>query len=78
MDIGTCNNVAERLNRPSSEVLAMPVGREYFFRRGQQPIVTERYDFFHDPLYAGRNRKKTRTRRCKDKEVTATVYLEER
>lgn len=43
MDLKTCESISKRLNIPSHEVLNMPIGQEYVFRRGQAPIKTERY-----------------------------------
>ena len=43
MDLKTSENISKRLNIPLHEVLNMPIGREYVFRRGQEPIKTERY-----------------------------------
>lgn len=53
MDYGTCEQVALRMNRSIADVLWMPLGMEVFFRRGQKPIVTKRYDLFTDPVYLG-------------------------
>lgn len=50
-DLKTCRNICERLNYPLDEVLSMPVGREYVFRRGIKPIITERYDIHNDDDY---------------------------
>ena len=41
------------MNRSIADVLWMPLGMEVFFRRGQKPIVTKRYDLFTDPVYLG-------------------------
>ncbi|MBR2142102.1 type IV secretory system conjugative DNA transfer family protein [Anaerovibrio sp.] len=46
MDVDTAVNVSLRLNRPMNDVLEMPLGQELFFRRGQKPVVTKRYDTF--------------------------------
>lgn len=51
MDVSTCESVSRRAGRPMQELLTMPIGTEYFFRRGQKPIVTKRYDTYSDPLY---------------------------
>ena len=50
-NIDTAKSISIRLNVPVNEVLHMPVGREIVFRRGQQPVVTERYDVFQDEDY---------------------------
>ena len=51
MDMRTCENVAKRANVPLDEVLSLPVGREIFFRRGQKPVFTKRYETLKDPVY---------------------------
>ncbi len=51
MDMQTCRNISERLNVPLDEVLYMPIGQEVVFRRGQRPIITERYDILSDERY---------------------------
>lgn len=51
MDYDTCKTVSLRLDVPVTDVLYMPIGKEYFFRRGQKPIFTKRYDMFSDPVY---------------------------
>ena len=51
MDYDTCKTVSLRLDVPVTDVLNMPIGKEYFFRRGQKPIFTKRYDMFSDPVY---------------------------
>ncbi len=44
----TATNVSKRLNCPMNDVLNMPLGQEYFFRRGHKPVVTKRYDINRD------------------------------
>lgn len=51
MNLKTCRNISERLNLPLDEVLYMPLGSEVIFRRGQRPIITQRYDVLHDKAY---------------------------
>lgn len=51
MDLRTCRSISERLNAPLEDVLSMPIGQEYIFRRGQKPIVTQRYNVLQDRLY---------------------------
>lgn len=51
MDLSTAQNISLRLNAPLDEVLHMPIGQEIVFRRGQQPIVTKRYDIEKNELY---------------------------
>ena len=51
MDLNTCRNISQRLNAPLDEVLYMPIGQEFIFRRGQRPVVTERYHTPEDPVW---------------------------
>lgn len=51
MDLKTAQNISLRLNVPLDEVLYMPIGQEVLFRRGQRPIITNRYDILKDELY---------------------------
>ncbi len=51
MDLETSKNIAERIGKPVTEVLYMPIGSEIVFQRGQQPVVTTRYPITKDPLY---------------------------
>lgn len=51
MDINTSRNISARMNCPLEDVLNMPVGQEFFFRRGQKPLQTKRYDLFNDSIY---------------------------
>lgn len=51
MDIRTAENVSKRLNAPLEDILYMPIGKVIVFRRGQKPIVTERYNIKENPLY---------------------------
>lgn len=51
MDLYTARSVSERLNIPVEEVLYMPIGKEYIFRRGQKPMITKRYDIQNDKEY---------------------------
>lgn len=51
MDLKTARSVSERLNVPLDEILYMPVGKIIIFRRGQKPVVTERYDIRSNELY---------------------------
>lgn len=43
IDRTTCRHMSERLSLPFAEVQSMPIGCEYFLRRGQRPIKTRRY-----------------------------------
>ncbi len=51
MDLVTARHISERLNAPLEDVLYMPIGQEYVFRRGQKPISVKRYDILKDKMY---------------------------
>ena len=51
MDLQTGKNISERLNIPLDEVLYMPIGQEFVFRRGSKPIITQRYSVKKNELY---------------------------
>ena len=50
-DLDTADQIARRINKPVDEVLALPIGQEYLFRRGQKPLQLKRYQIYDDPLY---------------------------
>lgn len=50
-DLDTADQIARRINKPVDEVLALPIGQEYLFRRGQKPVQLQRYQIYDDPLY---------------------------
>lgn len=50
-DLQTAKNIAERINLPLDVVLSMPVGKEYVFRRGHHPVVTNRYNILANKEY---------------------------
>lgn len=50
-DLFTGKNISQRLDAPLSEVLYMPVGQEILFRRGQKPIICQRYNIKENSLY---------------------------
>ena len=50
-DLETATHIARRINKPIDEVLALPIGQEYLFRRGQKPLQLQRYQIYDDPLY---------------------------
>ncbi len=50
-DLDTADQIARRINKPVDEVLALPLGQEYLFRRGQKPLQLKRYQIYDDPLY---------------------------
>ena len=43
-DVETAQNVAQRANLPLSRILYMPVGTNWIFRRGQQPVEARNFD----------------------------------
>lgn len=47
----TAKTISLKLDVPLTEILNMPVGKEVVFRRGQQGIMTKRYNIMKDPLY---------------------------
>lgn len=48
----SCRNMGERIDRPLSEVMNMPVGKEIILRRGEKPkIFVDRYKTFEDQRY---------------------------
>ena len=51
MDLKTGRSISQRLNMPLDDVLYMPIGQVALFRRGQRPIVTQRYDIMTNTLY---------------------------
>ncbi len=51
MDDNTIESIAKKTDVPASEVRNMPIGTEYFIRRGQKAIRTKRYDISKDPVY---------------------------
>lgn len=50
-DYETAHQVSRRLDKPLEEVLYMPIGRLFIFRRGQKPIETRRYPILEDERY---------------------------
>lgn len=57
MDLRTARNISERLNTPLEDVLYMPIGQEFVFRRGQKPIITQRYNIVQNKVYQKITRK---------------------
>jgi type IV secretory pathway TraG/TraD family ATPase VirD4 len=51
MDLKTGRSISERLNAPLEDILYMPIGQVYIFRRGQKPITTVRYDILQDKQF---------------------------
>lgn len=51
MNLQTAQNISLRFNKPLEDILYMSVGKEIVFRRGQKPILTERYNITDDSTY---------------------------
>lgn len=51
MDIGTCRNISQRMNRPLYKVMTMPLEQVVVFRRGSEPVISTRYRTLEDPVY---------------------------
>ena len=51
MDLTTAMHISQRLNMPVDEVLSMQLGTFAVFRRGEKPVVAQRYPILEDPLY---------------------------
>lgn len=50
-NLKTAAQMAQRINKPMDEVLALPRGQIYLFRSGQKALQLKRYQIFYDPLY---------------------------
>jgi len=50
-DLMTAKHISIRLDLPLGDVLSFPIGKEIVFRRGQRPIITDRYDIQKDEVY---------------------------
>lgn len=51
MNARNAENVAWRCNLPAEVILALKIGKEVLFRRGETPQVFDRYDITNDPGY---------------------------
>lgn len=51
MDTRTAMNVSQRINKPLEDVLYMPLNKVVIFRRGQKPIMSERYHVTENKEY---------------------------
>lgn len=51
LDITTCQHISQRLNKPVSTIVAMPLEQVIVFRRGRKPVVSRRYQTFEDSVY---------------------------
>ena len=43
-DLDTARNIAERVDKPLRDILYMPIGYMWVFRRGQMPVLCRNYD----------------------------------
>ena len=50
-DLETARSFSMRLDIPMGELLYMPIGSEYIFRRGTRPMLTQRYDISKNEEY---------------------------
>lgn len=64
IDLSTAKNISERMNMPLEDVLYMPIGQEFIFRRGTKPVITTRYEITEDKEY----KKMKRLEKKKNKE----------
>ena len=65
--MATAQSVSRRSNQPLDEILNLPVGEEYLFRRGSAPVRTTRYDVSTNRHYPELSALKQRVkRRVKD------------
>ena len=46
----TCSYISEMIGLPLEEILFMEMGKVIVFQSGKQPIISQRYDTFSDPL----------------------------
>lgn len=44
-DIETAENISIRTNKPVYDILSMPIGNEWVFRRGEKPVFTTRFNY---------------------------------
>ena len=51
MVLKTWRKISARMNQPLEDVLYMPIGQEFIFRRGQKPVICQRYRTPEDPTY---------------------------
>ena len=50
-DLHTAHNISLRANKPLEDVLYMPIGSQILFRRGQKPIISQRYNILENEIY---------------------------
>ena len=51
MDLQTVSSISERMDVPLEDILYMPVGQVIILRRGEKPVITQRYDIGQDKRY---------------------------
>ena len=60
-NLETAQKIGLRIDQSPQEVLIMPLGWEWVFRRGEEPVFVERYDTPNDPRYIAARRAFERT-----------------
>lgn len=50
-DVNTARDIAVRLNAPIEDVLYMPLNQLFIFRRGQKPIIANKYNTLQDERF---------------------------
>lgn len=50
-DLMSAHHISKRANVPLEDILYMPIGSEWIFRRGLKPIKTERYRITENQIY---------------------------
>ncbi len=68
MDLKTGRSISERMNLPLEDVLYMPIGQEFIIRRGNQPVITQRYDIMNDAQYKKITKEYTKAIKEKEQE----------
>lgn len=79
MDVDTCRSLSIKMDVPIGDVLYLPVGKEYILRRGQKPILADRYDIYNDKTYILTKRIydekiREKTKREKNRRIDAYEY----
>ena len=60
-NLETAQKIGLRIDQSPQEVLSMPLGWEWVFRRGEEPVFVERYDTPNNPRYIAARRAFERT-----------------
>ena len=51
MDLTTCRNIGQRLDRPLTDVMYEATGKVIIMRSGKKPVTVPRYDVFNSAEY---------------------------